>query len=102
MSYRYFVIADEDTALGFRAAGVPGVSVESRQGALDALEGASGRNVGLILITEEVADMVRQEVDALRLRGTVPMVVEIPGPDGPMEKRRSLTDLIREAIGVKV
>ena len=46
--------------------------------------------------------MVRQEVDTLRLRGTVPMVVEIPGPDGPMAGRRSLTDLIREAIGVKV
>ena len=102
MSYCYFVIADEDTVLGFRAAGVPGAPVEGRQEALEALDAAKRRNVGLILVSEEVASMIREEVDALRLRGTAPMVVETPGPEGPMPGRRSLSDLIREAIGVKL
>ena len=31
-----------------------------------------------------------------------PLVVEVPGPEGPSGRRSGLLDLIREAVGIKV
>jgi vacuolar-type H+-ATPase subunit F/Vma7 len=100
--YRYLVIADEDTVLGFRCSGMPGIAVADREGVLKALQGAQEEKAGMVILTEEAAAMAREEVDALRFRGTLPMVVEIPGARGPRPERRSLAEIIRQAIGVKV
>ena len=99
---RYLVIADEDTVLGFRCAGVPGIAVENGTEALAALKSARENEAGLVILTEEVAAMMQDEVDALRFGGGLPMVVEIPGARGPFPGRKSLSDIIRQAIGVKV
>lgn len=102
MKYRYLVIGDEDTVLGFRAAGMPGQVVVSSDDVSQALSRAKAERVGIIIMTEETADMARQEVDALRFDEELPMIVEIPGPQGPLSGRRTLSDIIREAIGIRV
>ncbi len=102
MSYRYFVIADEDTLLGFRCAGLSGRAVSNSQEAIETLRAACKENVGIVIVTEEVAAMMQPEIDALRFSEELPMVVEIPGAQGPMPGRRSLSEVIREAIGIKV
>jgi len=102
MSHTYLVIADEDTVLGFACAGVPGIAVASRAEALAALRQARTRHAGVVIFTEEVADMVREEVEALRFGEELPLAVEIPGPQGPRPGRRTLADVIRAAVGVKV
>ena len=102
MNYRYFVIADEDTLLGFRCAGLSGRAVSTSQEAVETLRAAREQNVGIVIVTEEIAAMMQKEIDALRFSGELPMVVEIPGAQGPMPGRRSLSEVIREAIGVKV
>jgi V/A-type H+-transporting ATPase subunit F len=100
--HSYFVIADEDTVLGFRCAGVPGTAVSSRAEALAALKSARDSEAGIAILTQEVAAMMQEEVDALRFGGGLPMVVEIPGARGPLAGRKSLSDVIRQAIGVRV
>ena len=100
---RSIVIADEDTVLGFRFAGVEGRVVESPAEALAAFEDAAGLpDVGMIVLTEDVAANIRQAVDALRFRASIPLVVEVPGPEGPSPSRRTFVDLIREAVGVSI
>jgi V/A-type H+-transporting ATPase subunit F len=102
MKYGYLVIADEDTVQGFRAVGIAGEAAATADAVLLALERARAGNVGIVIMTEEIADMAREEIDALRFGEAMPMVVEVPGPEGPMEGRRTLTDIIREAIGIRV
>jgi V/A-type H+/Na+-transporting ATPase subunit F len=102
VKHPYLVIADEDTVLGFRCAGVAGNAVTSRMEALAALKGARDSEAGVVILTQEVAAMMPEEVDALRFGGGLPMVVEIPGARGPLPGRKSLSDVIRQAIGVKV
>jgi V/A-type H+-transporting ATPase subunit F len=99
---RYLVIGDEDAVLGFRCAGVAGVAVNSATEALAALKGARESKAGIVILTQEVAAMMQEEVDALRFGGRLPMIVEIPGPRGPLSGRKSLSDIIRQAIGVKI
>jgi len=102
MRYTYYVIGDEDAVLGFRTAGIPGVVVKDRQEALEALKVAQEKKAGVVIITEEAADRVRAEVDEIRFGEALPLIVEIPGMNGPLPGRRSLPDVIREALGIRV
>ena len=100
---KFFVIGDADTVLGFRYAGVPGVVAESPEEVSRALDRAVGdAQVGAIIITERAAAMARAEVDELRINRVTPVVVEAPDQHGPMEGRKTLADLIREAVGIRI
>ena len=100
---RYYVIGDEDTVLGFRYAGVPGDFVESPDEAKAALERVTRQpDIGILIITDTVADGIREEVNAVRFKHAKPLVVEVPGITGPSDKRQDLLALLREAVGIRV
>ena len=102
MRYTYYVIGDEDVVLGFRTAGITGRAVTNRQEALVALKLAQEKDVGVVILTEEVSEMVRAEVEEIRFGEALPLIVEVPGMNGPLPGRKSLTDMIREALGIRV
>jgi len=100
---RYHVIGDEDTVLGFRYAGIGGDLVGTADEARQALERVGRQpDVGILIITDVVADLIRDEVNAIRFGGKLPLVVEVPGPTGPSAERQDLLALIREAVGIRV
>ena len=97
------VIGSEDAVWGFALTGVRGKIVKTRQELLQALEPAmADESLGIVLITEDVADLARSRVDMLKVRSTIPLLVEIPGPTGPSPDRPPLSDVIRRTIGVKI
>jgi V/A-type H+/Na+-transporting ATPase subunit F len=99
----FYCIADEDTVRGFRLAGVDGQVVTSPKKAAEALERAVGRKgLGVLILTDAVAAGIRNEVDAVRTGRTLPLVVEIPGPEGPMPGRKALRQFIQEAVGIRI
>ena len=102
MAHTYHVIGDEDTVLGFRCAGVPGTVAATAEEVRSALRALRKGGAGVVLITESAADLAREEVDDIRFNAELPMVVQIPGPQGPIPGRRDLAAIIREAIGIKV
>ena len=102
MRYTYYVIADEDIVLGFRTAGIMGQAVSNREEALEALKLAQRKSVGVVIITEEVSDWISAEVEQIRFGEALPLIVEIPGMNGPLPGRKSLPDMIREALGIRV
>jgi len=98
----YFVLGDEDTVLGFRYSGVAGKVVRTPEEARTALseQVAAGR-AGVIIVTDEIANTIMAEFNKLRFESRIPLVVQIPGPDGPSPDRPDLLALIREALGIK-
>ncbi len=100
---KFFCIADEDTVRGFRLAGVAGQAVTTAREATAALtEAATRPDSGIIILTERVAAGIRQHVDAIRLQRNLPLIVEIPGPEGPLPGRKSLRQFVQEAVGIRV
>ncbi|HEY3353128.1 MAG TPA: V-type ATP synthase subunit F [Polyangia bacterium] len=100
---RLFCIADEDTVRGFRLAGIEGRAAASAAAAGAALDEAAGRaDIGVVIVTEAVAAALRAAIDALRLTHDRPLIVEIPGPGGPLPGRRSLHQIVQAAVGVSV
>ena len=98
-----FCIADEDTVRGFRLAGVAGQAVASVPEAVHAVESAvAKRDCAVIILTETVADDIRSQVERIRFEQQRPLIVEIPGPGGSLPGRKSLRQLAREAVGIRI
>lgn len=96
------VIADEDTVIGFSFAGVQGVIVKTEPEIRQAFEEAThADDIGILLITEPIANTIRKKVDDWVIGGGHPLVVEIPDATGPIEGRRTPHEFVKSAIGVK-
>ena len=110
----YFVIGERELVLGFNLAGVKGASVSNRSEALEAFFKVTGTGEGkivpfspsdrpkVLILTEDVSDMLSSEVMEWQMKGSSPLIVEIPGLNGHIKGRKTLTDSIREAIGIQV
>ncbi len=96
----FFCIADRESGLGFRLAGIRTREVLTRDDALGALREARGAgDVGIILITGKAADLVRPEIEQQITANPVPLVLEIPSR-GERRTRRSAGELLRQIAGM--
>lgn len=99
----YYCIADEDTVLGFRYAGVQGEVVEGSEQARRVFERVCGAGEhDIVVLTDVVADSIREAVNHIRFEVQTPIVVEVPGPEGPVPGRPDLLKLIQEAVGLRL
>jgi len=100
---KILVIGNQEAVLGFSLAGVQGQMVSSVEETNLALDKAlSSPDVGIVLVTQDVSSMIQPRMDQLQLRSTIPLVVEIPGPEGISPDQPSLSDVVLRAIGVKI
>ncbi|WP_407428841.1 V-type ATP synthase subunit F [Treponema sp.] len=108
----YFVIAEREIILGFKLVGVDGSIAVNRNEALDAFRRVTGlggaesvpvdERPKILILTEDVSAMIEEEVLKWQKSSQYPLIVEIPGIHGHMEGKKSLTDAIREAVGISV
>lgn len=101
---KVLVIGHPKAVLGFSLAGVQGQVATNADEVNRALDSALGESaeVGIVLVTQDVAEMIADRMEDLKLHSTVPLVVEIPGPDGVGPDQASLSDVVLKAIGVKI
>jgi V/A-type H+-transporting ATPase subunit F len=100
---KFYCIGDEDTVRGFRLAGIDGQVVSSELEAAEALHNAvEQREIGVVIITDAVAADIRSQVDEIRMEREQPLVVEVPGPTGPLAGRKTLRQLVQEAVGIRI
>ncbi len=100
---KVFVIGNQDAVLGFSLVGVDGKIVTSAQEVNQALDEAlADAQAGIVLVTEDVSHLIQARMDHLKLRSTVPLIVEIPGPQGVSPDQPSLDEIVLRAIGVKL
>lgn len=100
---KFHCVADEFTVRGFRLAGISGEVANSAAEAADAVKLAAMRpDCGVVILTETIARSIAPLVDQIRFEEERPLIVVIPGPDGPAQGRRSLRALVQEAVGVRL
>jgi len=101
---KFHLISDNvDTLTGMRLAGIVGIVVHEKQEVLEALENAaSDPDVGIILITELLAEKVEQELKEIRLDRNKPIVTIIPDRHGERRPSDYITNYIKESIGLKI
>lgn len=100
---KFFCIGDAYTAQGFSLVGIEAIVVSNEKEAEAALnEVLNNRQCGILIINEEVASWVRSHIDRIRMELSRPLIVEIPGPKGPLGLRKSLRECVQEAVGISV
>ena len=108
----YFVIGEREIVLAFKLVGVDGKVALNYQSALDAFNEGTGQSdfsaagnemrPKVLILTEDVSDMLEQQVRAWQMKGESPLIVEIPPLSGHIQGRKTLTDSIREAVGIQL
>lgn len=109
----YFVIGEREIVLAFMLVGVKGQTAVNRSEALNAFMRVTGQSASVdspaeqdrpkvLILSEDVSDMLSPEVRDWQMKGSSPLIVEIPGLGGHIEGRKTLTDAIREAVGIQV
>lgn len=109
---KYFVIGERELVLAFGLVGVSGETAVNQTEVLNAFRRVTGSGTAsvnapvitqrpnVLILTEEAAAMIEDEVRSWQMNGDYPLIVEIPGLQGHMSGKKSLTDAIREAIGI--
>lgn len=99
-----FLISDSrDTFLGLQLAGINGIIVHNREDALNEMKKAihSG-NIGILILTERIVDMIRDEVMDYKIKSKTPLVIEIPDRHGSIRDTNAIEEYIRNSIGVRI
>lgn len=98
-----FAIGDEFTVLGLKLAGIPGTVVTTpEQAAIEFAQAAAQKDIGLILITERIADTIKAKIEEAQLKRRLPLVLEIPDRQGAIPEKETVVDLIRKAFGIRL
>lgn len=97
----YLLTDDVDTLVGLRLAGIDGSIVHSKEETLSLIDKARNDGVGMLLITPSLAEKCRVELVDLKKQNQ-PLIVEIPDSNPESNKEDSVSDYIRDAIGIKI
>jgi len=96
------VIGDEFTCLGFTLSGVSTVCVENKASVAQEFERALGDDdVGIILVTENEANLIRDKINKQKTEGEMPLVVEIPSKSGWKQRGKAL-ELIKKVLSINL
>ncbi len=100
---KVLVIGNPEAVLGFSLAGVEGQVVTSAEEVNQALDDAlSAKDIGIILITQDASELIGARMEFLKLHSTVPLVVEIPSPQGVLPGQPTLSEVVLRSIGIKI
>lgn len=86
---------------GFALAGVPGLvlrTADELNSALDEL--LAEKDLGMILISTDVALLARDRILAWQAQPEPPIIVELPAPDSDVDSIPSLREIVEDAVGI--
>ena len=96
-------ICDKDTAMGLRLAGIQTIHINPSN-ILSLLEDMTKDNdVGVIFITEDLAEQFKRDLKDYRMVHYIPIIVEIPDRTGHKKDHIDfVSHLIKRAVGIDV
>lgn len=99
------VIGDSSAVLGFQLAGVHTAhNPQSPDEIADLLRDLAKKGtIGLLIITERMAETVREEIREIRAEYPRLIITEIPGPQGPVHREVDpIQELLRRTLGAQI
>lgn len=101
---RFYLLSDNiDTLMGMRLAGIEGRVIhdaEEVEAALNQL--AADETVGVILMTDKLAELCPQLVTDLKLNRKRPLLVSVADRHGAGQLSQNITKYVREAVGIEI
>jgi len=102
MFVKQFLLShSRDTLVALRLAGVKGILTESTEEAekeLDVL--MNDPDIGILLITEKLAEDLRERIDQIKEKSLFPLIVEIPDRHGTIKDPNYILNYVKESVGI--
>ena len=96
-------ICNKDIAVGLRFAGVQELYVPDENAVNIWKELSERDDIGVVFVTEEIAENIGKHLNEYRLRNTLPIIVEIPDKKGRRTDRVDyISHLIKKAVGIEI
>jgi len=96
-------LCDKDTAVGLQLAGIKETYVLKEDSAKIWKELSERDDIGIIFITERIAEDLQRELKDFRLQNNIPIILEIPDKKGRLQDRVDfVSHLIKKAVGVEI
>ncbi len=101
---KIFLLSDNThTLTGMRLSGIEGIVVHKREEILEELVKVKKKpDIGILIITELLAERVQLELNEMKLSHSLPIIVEIPDRHGTRRPPDFLTKYIKESVGLKI
>jgi len=101
---RSYLISDNiDTFVGMQMAGIDSIVLHEKEEIIQKIkELKKDQGIGIIIITEEIAILIPDEVNIIKLSKEGPLLVEIPDRHGWRKGSDSILRYVKEAIGLKI
>jgi len=99
-----FIISDNrDTWVGMRLAGIQGVIVHTKEDVIEVMKAAViDPDIGIIILTEKIVDLAKEEIMEYKLKRKKPLIIEIPDRHGTTRGYDVITNYIKESIGIRI
>ncbi len=99
-----FLISDnKDTMVAMRLAGISGVILHEKEEIIESIISViNDKEIGILILTEAIFQIVEEEVTSIKLKKTYPLIVEIPDRFGQRREDNYITRYINESVGVKL
>ena len=99
----YLISDNTDTLVGMRLAGITGVVLKTREEALEEFNDClNNKEIGILILTENIFNLISEEVMEVKLKNTFPLIVEIPDRTGLKRDPNFTTNYINESIGINI
>lgn len=99
----YLISDNVDTQIGMRLAGIEGCVVHEANEVREELDKAiKDKEIGIILLTEKLGHLVPDYIRDMKLKLSMPLIVEIPDRHGSRDIADSINRHVREAIGLRL
>ena len=96
-------ICDKDTAVGLKLAGIKEMYIPEGNTEKIWNEISEKEDIGIIFITEKIADELKRDLKDFRTRNNIPIIIEIPDKSGRKKDHIDfVSQLIKKAVGVEV
>ena len=96
-------ICDKDSAIGLRLAGIKDIYIPTDNIINIWNEILERNDIGVIFISEKIAEDIKFKLDDYRLKNILPIIVEIPDKKGRIfDHEDYVSQLIKRAVGVEI
>ena len=99
----YLLSDNVDTLIGLRMSGIEGSVLHEETEVREKLNEVLERDdIAVILMTEKVIALVRDTVKDIKLNRRQPLIIEIPDRHGSGSIGDTITEYVKDAIGINI
>lgn len=99
----YLLSDNRDTLVGMRLAGIKGTIVNEKKEAEKILDSLiKDKDILIIIITEKLAEKMRDKINNIKQKMISPLIVEIPDRHGSIKSEDYITGYVRDSIGIRI